>query len=171
MVTKTKTAGSAHSTSEKTLETLFSEALELVNQKENDQATTALEALVAEAVSQGQLGLARSARNYLLVLKSRKEAPEDFLANPELAAQVLLNRGAADEALALLDKVLKTDSQDARLFYLKATAHAQKDEAEASAEALKQAVQLNQDFLHQFRLERDFDHVRSFAAFVSNGLD
>jgi predicted Zn-dependent protease len=171
MVTKPKTAGSAHSTTEKSLEAMFSEAIDLADRKDYDKALVALTALAAEAAVQGQLGMARSAKNYILALQARTEKPDNFIAKPELAAQVLLNRGAAAEALALLDEALKADGQDARLFYLKATAHAQLEDAEVSAQALKQAVRLNQDFLHQFRLERDFDRVRSLAPFVSNGLD
>jgi predicted Zn-dependent protease len=171
MPTKTKTAGSAHPTPEKSLEGLFSEALELVHHQQHDKAIAALEALLVEAGSHGQVGMAHSVRTYLSALKSRSEKKADTPTTPELAAQLALNRGAADEALDLLGKALATHSQDARLFYLKATAHAQKDEADAAAEALKQAVTLNQDFLHQFRLERDFDRVRSASAFISLGLE
>ena len=171
MPTKTKTAGSTHPVSEKSLEVMFSEALELVYQQRYDTAIPALEHVQAEAANQGRVGMARSAKNYVLALNARLEKKEETPAKPELAAQLALNRGAVDEALDLLGKVLTASTQDARLFYLKATAHAQKDEADASAEALKQAVALNQDFLHQFRLERDFDRIRSASAFVSLGLE
>lgn len=171
MATKTKTTGSAQSAPEKSLEALFSEALELMNQKQYDKAIAALEEVHVGAKNHGQVGMARSARNYIAGLQSRNEKKEEVSAGPELAAQILLNRGAADEALELLDKAVKVNGQDARLFYLKATAHAQKGEPDAAAEALKQAVALNQDFLHQFRLERDFDRVRSSASFVSLGLE
>lgn len=171
MATKTKTAGSTNSTPEVNLEGMFSDALDLVKQKHYDKAIAALEALQIEAGKHGMVAMARSARTYLAGLRpsdQKAAAPQD---RPELAAQVLLNRGAADEALELLDKALKTHDQDARLHYLKATAHAQKNEPEAAAEAMRQAVALNQDFLHQFRLERDFDGVRSAGAFAALGLE
>jgi tetratricopeptide (TPR) repeat protein len=171
MATKTKTAGSTTSAPEKTLEGLFSEALDLVDQKAYDKALVALEALRLEAGKQGQISMARSARNYIAALQLRTQVKAVTPTDPELAAQLLLNCGAADEALALLDKAIKTDGQDARLFYLKATAHAQKDEAEAAAEAIRQSVALNQDVVHQFRLERDFDRVRSSAPFLALGLE
>lgn len=171
MATKTKTPGSTNSAPDKTLEGKFSEALDLVEQKHYDKAIAALEALQLEAGKHGMIAMARSARNYIMALQSRTQKEAELLTNPELAAQFFLNRGAADEALALLDRALKTHDQDARLFYLKATAHAQKDEAEAASEAIRQAVSLNQDFLHQFRLERDFDRVRSSAPFVALGLE
>jgi tetratricopeptide (TPR) repeat protein len=171
MATKTKTAGSTTSAPEKTLEGLFSEALDLVDQKAYDKALVALEVLRLEAGKQGQISMARSARNYIAALQLRTQAKDETPVKPELAAQLLLNHGAADEALALLDKAIKTHGQDARLFYLKATAHAQKDEAEAAAEAMRQSVALNQDVVHQFRLERDFDRVRSSAPFLALGLE
>lgn len=171
MATKSKTVGSASPAPGKSLEDLLAEALELVNQKPQDKAMAALEAVLAEAGKQGAISIARTAGNYLKALKARTAPAEEAIAKPELAAQVLLNRGAADEALALLDKALKTHGQDARLFYLKATAHAQKDEAEPAAEAIRQAVALNQDFLHQFRLERDFDRIRYTASFTTLGLE
>jgi tetratricopeptide (TPR) repeat protein len=171
MATKTKTAGSTNSTPEKNMSGMFSEALDLMDQKQHDKAIVALEAVRIEAGKLGMISMARSAKNYILALQALTQKPEEASANPELDAQLSLNRGAVDEALALLDKALKQHDQDARLFYLKATAHAQKDEAEAAAEALRQAVSLNQDFLHQFRLERDFDRVRSSASFVALGLE
>ena len=171
MVTKSKTPGSTNSAPDKNLEGMFSEALNLVDQKHYDKAIAALEALQAEAGKHGMIAMARSARNYIMALQSRTQQEEETSTNPGLTAQLSLNRGAADEALELLNKALKTHGQDARLFYLKATAHAQKAETEAAAEAIRQAVSLNQDFLHQFRLERDFDQVRSSASFMALGLE
>jgi Flp pilus assembly protein TadD len=171
MATKTKTAGSTNSAPELNLEGKFSEALDLVDLNKHDEAIIALEALRAEAGKHGMVAMARSAGIYLTALHARTHQQEEPTDRPELAAQLLLNRGASDEALELLDKALRTRDQDARLFYLKATAHAQKDEADSAAEAVRQAVSLNQDFLHQFRLERDFDRVRSSASFISLGLE
>ncbi len=171
MATKTKTPGSTNSAPDQNLAGMFSEALDLVNQKHYDRAIAALEELQIEAGKHGMVSMARSARNYITALQSHTQKLEATPTNPELAAQLSLNRGAADEALLILDEALKIHGQDARLFYLKATAHAQKDEAEAAAEAIRQAVSLNQDFLHQFRLERDFDRVRSSASFAALGLE
>ena len=171
MATKTKTAGSTNPTPDINLEGMFSEALDLVDQKHYDKAIAALEVLLAEASKQGRVGMARSARIYLASLKTRTQSAAELPCQPELDAQLLLNCGSADEALTLLDNAITTQSQDARLFYLKATAHAQKEEPEAAAEAIRQAVALNQDFLHQFRLERDFDRIRSSSAFSALGLE
>lgn len=171
MATKTKTTGTTISAPAKTLEGMFSDALALVEQKHDDKALVALEAVQAEAGRQERLDLVRSAGCYVKALQARHRKEDGTPVNPELAAQLSLNRGAADEALELLDRVLKTQSQDGRLFYLKATAHAQKNETEAAAEALHQAVALNQDFLHQFRLEQDFDRIRSTAPFLTLGLE
>src|SRR5512145_93194 len=101
MPTKTKTAGSTNSTPAKSLETLFSEALELVNQKHHDKAIAAFEALLAEVADHGHVGMARSVRNYLSVLRAKAEKTADVAATPVLEAQVWLNRGEADHALEL----------------------------------------------------------------------
>ncbi len=167
MATNTKHSGSTHAE----LEKLFSGALELVNQKQHDKAVAALERVASEAVQAGHVALARVAKNYLTALQVHSQPKADIKASPELEAQVLLNRGDWDQALALLEKALGGKAQDARLLYLKATALALKEDAPGSAEALKQAVALNPDLVHQFRLEKDFDRVRSAAPFVSAGLD
>ena len=171
MATKTKTAGPTNAAPDKKLEGMFSEALDLVDQKVYDKALLALEALQVEAGKLGMVSMARSARNYISAIKVRTQKLDEAPVLPQLDAQIFLNLGKPDEALAMLDKALKTHGQDARLFYLKASAHAQKDEAEPAAEAIQQAVTLNQDFLHQFRLERDFDRVRSAASFTALGLE
>lgn len=171
MKTNTKIDGSTNPASEVNLDARFSGALDLVYQDRHDEAATALEALEAEAGKLGMVAMARSARTYLAAMRSCEKKKEEPALKPELDAQLCLNRGASDEALELLNEALKTQNQDARLFYLKATAHAQKDEAEPAAEAIRRAVSLNQDFLHQFRLERDFDRVRSSASFTALGLE
>jgi tetratricopeptide (TPR) repeat protein len=171
MSTKSKTAGSTLSVPERPLEALFSEALALINENQHDKAITALESLVAEAKARGQVGLARSAGNRLAALRARSENKADVSVDPVLEAQICLNRGASDQALELVDKALKADGRDARLYYLKAIAHAQKEEAESAAAAAKQAIALNQELMHQYRLEKDFDRVRSSSAFVSLGMD
>jgi tetratricopeptide (TPR) repeat protein len=150
---------------------MFSEALTLLGENQYDKAITALEGVVAEAKTLGHVGLARSAANRLAALRARSEKKATGSMNPVLEAQILLNCGASDQALDLVGKALKADAGDARLFYLKAIAHAQKEEAEAAAADVKQAIALNQELMHQYRLEKDFDRVRSSSAFVSLGMD
>lgn len=171
MATNTSTAGFENPLSELNLEGTLSEALELVGQHRCDQAAALLETLKAAAEAQGKVSLARTARVYLAAMQARTQETAGPDCQPELGAQVLLNRGKVDEALKLLEPAIKAHGKDARLFYLKATAHALRDEAEASAEALRHAVSLNQEFLHQFHLERDFDRVRMSAPFASFGMD
>jgi predicted Zn-dependent protease len=171
MVTKTKTTASGTPASSMDLEARYTEALALVGRKDTAQAKAMLEALLEDATSQGHVSLARAARVYLANLASREEKKAEVVPAPELAAQVHLNRGETDEALALLDKALAERPREARLFYLKATAHALKDQAPESAEALRQATALNPDYIHQYRLEKDFDRVRHLAPFVTLGVD
>lgn len=171
MPTKPKTAGSTSVATERPLETMFSEALALVSQDHHDKAIAALEAVVAEAKAHGQVGMARSASNHLIALRARSEKKPAETGSPLLEAQISLNRGEADQALAVIEKALKSDGNDARLHYLKAVAFAQKEDAESAAAALKQALGLNQELMHQFLLEKDFDRIRYSAAFNSLGTD
>ncbi len=171
MSTKSKTAGSTSVASERPLETMFSEALALVGQNQHDKAIAALEAVVTEAKAHGQVGMARSAANHVAALRARSEKKQADGGDPVLAAQLTLNRGEADEALAVIEKGLKADGKDARLHYLKAIAYAQKEDAESAAAAMKQALGLNPELMHQYRLERDFDRVRPSAAFAALGMD
>ena len=162
-----KNSETGHSASEKTLEERYSESLELVNSGRLDTANAALEALQTEALAQGKLGMVRSIRNYLAAIQARTKPQGELAACPELTAQISLNKGDVDGALAILDAALEHTDKDARLFYLKALALAIKEQIEDAAEALRRAIALNHDFVHQFRLERDFDSVRSTASFAS----
>ena len=173
MATNTKTAGSANPPSEMNLEEAFSEALDLVNQNKREQALAVFEALKAQAEARGRVAMARSARTYLAALQAGPQAKAVPAGKPEpqLEAQVYLNRGEAEHALKILDPAIKAQGQDARLHYLKATAHAQRDETEAAAESLRQAVALDPEFMHQYRLERDFDRVRATSTFAALGMD
>ena len=171
MTIETKTDGSAVPASGANLEERFAAALDLLYRNRRDEAVTALEAMEIEAGKSGQVAMARAARTYLTALRSHGEPKEVPVVQPEMAAQLCLNRGETDGALALLDKALATQDKDARLFYLKAIAHAQKDEAEAAAAAIRRAASLNPDILHQVHLEPDFDRIRSTSFFAALGMD
>lgn len=165
MATKAKTTGNPDSVDSRTPESAFSQALVLLDAGKRDEGVKALEALERETTAAGKLGLARAIRVRLAALQAEtgREAVE---AAPALEAQVLLNRQNPEAALTVIDKGLKVKADDARLLYLKALAFAQQDSVEASAMALGEALKHEPTLIHQFRNERDFDHVRGEAAFA-----
>ena len=168
----TKAKNDATSTSPKgqqpgdALRAQFAQALAQVDAGKLKEAAAAFEGLLAACREQGEFGLLRSARNYLAAIQKRQEKPAEAAPEPGAEAVLLLNRRDADGALAVLDKALKTHRDCASLHFLKATAHAQKGEAEASAGSLKQALELDGAFLFQYRSEPDFEVMRRSACFA-----
>ncbi len=144
---------------------LLSKAVSLVEAKKFDEAAPALEALAKAAAERGLLGLERTVRTYQALLPPKEGRPQSAEA-PELEIQLKLNARDFDGALALADKALKTRATNAQLHYLRATALAKKEQAEASAEALKKAIDLDPVFLFIYRLESDFDAIRRQAAYA-----
>ena len=165
MATKAKTAGNTSSTGARVLEDVFSDALGLLAAGKRDEALAAFASLESAAAAAGKLALARAARMRIVVLEAvpQEAAPS----SPGLEAQVFLNRQEPDTALPVLEKALSANDHNAHLLYLKALALAQKHQAEASAQVLQQAFRLDESLVFQFRNERDFDRVRSDAAFAN----
>lgn len=143
----------------------LTKAIALVEGKKHTEAAAALEALGKAATQHGLLGLERTVRTYqsLLPAKAEKAKGSD---HAEMEIQVLLNRRDAG-ALAAADKALKATPGNAQLHYLKAAALAQKGEAEASADCLKKALELNGDLLFIYQLEPDFEPMRRHASFAA----
>jgi tetratricopeptide (TPR) repeat protein len=141
-------------------------AIALVEQKKFVEAEPAFAALLASATQYGILGLERTVRTYqsLLAQKTTKQAPA---AAPELEALLLINRGEGDAALSILEKALKTHAGQAKLHYLRGLVLARKANAEASAEALKKAFELDSEFVFVYGLETDFDPMRRQPAFAA----
>lgn len=167
MATKAKTSGTPSNAPAGAPEAALAEALKLFHEGKAEAARTALEGLLEKAREQGSLGLERTAQIHLKALESRMGAKKPAEAtNPEGEAQVLLNRREGQEALSLLDAALAKQPTRAQLSFLKAVALAQLGQAEASAEALNRAIELDAAFLHIFRLETDFDDIRATAPFA-----
>jgi hypothetical protein len=166
MATKAKNTGNSDSISSRPLESVFSDALGLLDAGKRKEAIQALTVLEGEAVAAGKIGFARAVRVRLTALHAAADDTEVTQAAPALEAQVHLNRQDPDAALVVIEKGLKKAVADARLHYLKALAFAQKNQAEVSAEALGEALKHEPTLIHQFRNERDFDRVRGEAAFA-----
>lgn len=167
MATKAKTAGSTSSAAPRSLEEIFSDGINLLNAGKHSEAIAVFQEVEAEASTQGRVAMVRAAKMRIAALSAQDEKPGSIQAAPELEALIHLNRGESDEALKLIEKLLKTQNEDGRVHYLKAIALAQKQDAEASASALKIALQLDSNLIHLFRNERDFDQIRAQAPFAS----
>lgn len=144
----------------------LAKAITLMESHKHAEAAPAFEALAKAATERGLYGLERTVRTYQQLLPA-KDAKGKGEAHPEMDIQVLLNRRDAAAAIAAADKALKAHPDRAQLHYLKAAALAQKGEAEASADSLKQALQLNADLLYTYQLEADFEPMRRQAAFAA----
>jgi len=168
MATKTKTSETSASEPVPAVETVFSEGLEQFNAGNLVAAGTAFRFVQEEALKQERLGLVRTVRGYLAALEARLQ---DQTALPtetaEMSAQLLLNQKSPEAALEGLGKALVLQPQRATLHYLKAVAHAQLEQAQEAADALAKAVELDADFLFQFRLEPDFDGLRHSGPFAA----
>lgn len=163
MVTKAKTA--ATPAAEASLESRLSEAISLAGSN-REQAVSAFEAIAAEASANGQVSLARTARNYLESLNRKQAGASTAKPSAELEASVLLNGRRSEEALTLMDKALAADKARPTLCYLKALALVQMSRFEESAEALRQALTLDPSLKHQYLMEPDFNPARRQACFV-----
>ena len=168
MATKTKTSETSASAPVPSVEQTFSEGLEHLDAGRLIEASTAFKFVLAQAMEQERLGLGRTARGYLAAVDARlREQGKPGEETPELTAQLLLNQKQAEVALAGLDLALAAQPERATLHYLKAVGHAQLEQGQESADALAKAVELDPDYLFQFRLEPDFDALRHSGAFAA----
>ena len=151
----------------KALDSQLTKALGLVGSKHYAEAMEIFKALVGPAKEAGNIALQRTLHNYLVVCERKTNKAPKAAAGPEGDAQWLLNKKDSLGALALLEKSIKAAPTSGILQFLKATAHAQLGDAEASAEALNRSMLLNGDLLHLYRLETDFDTVRNMAPFAA----
>jgi tetratricopeptide (TPR) repeat protein len=151
----------------KAIDSQLTKALGLVESKHFDEAMEIFKGLVGPAKEAGNIALQRTLHNYLVVCEHKTAKAPKGTASPEGEAQWLLNKKDSNGALALLEKSIKAAPTSGILQFLKATAHAQLGDAEASAEALNRCLLLNGDLIHLYRLETDFDAVRNMAPFAA----
>lgn len=144
----------------------FTKALKLVQTGKNPEAAKALEALAQEAQEAGDWSMKRRAQVYLSLVDSKIHPPKAAMADPITEIQACLNRGETDEAIKLSEKALKSHPTNGSLHYLRAVAFAQAENADASAESLKKAVELDGDFVFQWFMEPDFNPIRKSPLFA-----
>jgi len=143
----------------------LTKALKLVQTGKHPEAAKALEALAQEALATGDWAMKRRAGVYLSLVDSKIHPPKAAAADAITEIQACLNRGETEEAIKLSDKAIKAHPTKGALHYLRAVAFAQAENAEASADSLRKAVELDGDFLFQWFMEPDFNPIRKSPLF------
>ncbi|WP_243285925.1 hypothetical protein [Geothrix terrae] len=144
----------------------FAKAVKLVDGGKYAEAVKALDTLMEEARAAGDWAVKRRAEVYRALAESKLHPPKAATADAITEIQACLNRRDADGALKLLEKAIKTHPAQGNLHYLRAVAFAQAENAEASAESMKKAVELDGDLLFQWHMEPDFNSVRKSPLFA-----
>lgn len=85
----------------------------------------------------------------------------DFL----FLAQMKINRSDFEAAVKLLEKALELRKEEARVYYLMATAYVQNNQAEEGLEALKKAIQKDKSMAIMAQNEPDFEPIREDKRF------
>ncbi|HJW72233.1 MAG TPA: hypothetical protein VJ486_05205 [Geothrix sp.] len=143
----------------------FTKALKLAEGGKHAEAVKALEALIKEAQAAGEWGLKRRAQVYLALSEAKLNPAKIGVTDAVSEIQACLNNHDSAGALKLLEKAIKSHPTHAVLHYLKAVAHAQSDQVEASAENLKKAMELDHDLVFQWHMEPDFNAIRKSSLF------
>lgn len=171
MATKAKTDGATNQPASagdvpSALPAAFEKALALLDGGKAAQAIQAFEALVADAQAAGEWAVKRRAQVYLALAQGKADPAAPAQADPLTEIQARLNQRDTGEAHRLLDKALKGTPNQGVLHYLRAIAHAQAENAEASADALKRALELDRDLVFQWHMDKDFDPIRKSPLFA-----
>lgn len=144
----------------------FAKAVKLVEGGKYAEAVKALDTLMEEARVGGDWAIKRRSEVYRALAESKLHPPKAATPDAITEIQACLNRRDTDGALKLLEKAIKTHPAQGNLYYLRAVAFAQAENAEASADSLKKAVELDGDLLFQWHMEPDFNAVRKSPLFA-----
>jgi tetratricopeptide (TPR) repeat protein len=161
---KPKPAPAQHQSSP--LNEALAKALKLLQGAKYPEAGKALEALLQDAQAAGDWTMKRRAQVYLALVDSKLNPPKAAAADPITEIQACLNRRDTDGAIKLSEKALKGHPNQGVLHYLRAIAFAQAENADASAECMKKAVELDGDFVFQWFMEPDFNPIRKSPLFA-----
>ena len=144
----------------------FAKAVKLVDSGKHAEAAKALETLMQQAQAAGDWTVKRRAQVYLALAESKLHPAKAASLDPVVEIQACLNRREADEALKQVEKALKGHPAKGILHYLKAVAFAQAENAEASADSLKKALELDGDLVYLWHMEPDFNGIRKSPLFA-----
>ncbi len=140
-------------------------AIKLVDSGKHAEADKALETLMQEAQAAGDWPMKRRAQVYLALTQAKLHPAKVVAADATTEIQACLNRREPDEAIKLSEKALKGHPSQGSLYYLRAVAFAQAENADACAESLKKACELDPDFVFQWYMEPDFNPIRKSPLF------
>ena len=146
---------------------VYEKGLKALQRKHYEVAATAFRAVLAQFPEERELH--ERARLYLNVCE-RETGPQAkrprSVDERILAATVALNRRDVDEALSLLGGTASSHRKHDHLQYMLALAHALRNDVEAAAEHLAQAIALNPTNRLQAKQEPDFDSIRGTQPFL-----
>jgi tetratricopeptide (TPR) repeat protein len=148
------------------LATAFTKALKLVGSGKHTEAAKALATLAVDAQAADNWPMKRRAQVYLALCESKLHPAKAVGVDPITEIQACLNHRHTDEAIKLSEKALKNHPTKGSLHYLRAVAFAQAENAEASAESLKKAMELDANFVFQWHMEPDFNSIRKSPLFA-----
>lgn len=143
----------------------LSKGVKLVDSGKFAEAIKVLEPLLQEAQATGDWAVKRRAQVYITLAQAKVAPPKTVPVDSVVEVQAHLNRREGEAALALLDKLIKENPTVGTLHYLRAVALAQAENAEAAADALKKALELDSDLVFLWHMEPDFSAMRKSALF------
>ncbi len=139
---------------------LYNQGIKDFRKDDYDKALASFKELVAAYPEEHEL--VDRARVYISICergpKKESISPrniEDYL----FYAQMRINQGDHQTALKLLEKALELKREEARVFYLMATAYVQAGQVEDGLEALKKALQKDKSLAVMAQNEPDFESI------------
>jgi len=139
---------------------LYNQGIKDFRKNDHDKALASFKELVETYPEEHEL--VDRAKVYISICErgSKKESIsprniEDYL----FYAQMRINQGDYPAALKLLEKALELKREEARIFYLMATAYVQAGQVEEGLESLKKALQKDKSLAVMAQNEPDFESI------------
>jgi tetratricopeptide (TPR) repeat protein len=146
------------------LESRLAEAIKMVSENNAVSAIPHFEAVAKEAIEIDNYSLAKIARSYIVHEQNKSVVPLKPV--PIHEAVFLLNDKQPEAALEKIEQILKRESSNANVHYLKALALAETQQMELAAECLKRAIELEPTLQYVYKLEPDFRQCRNVPCFA-----
>jgi len=139
---------------------LYNQGIKEFRKEDYDKALSSFESLLEKYPEEHEL--IDRAKVYMSICKRGKKqeviSPKnisDFL----FFAQMKINQSDFDGAIKLLEKALELKREEARVYYLMATAYVQNGQKEEGLEALKKAIQKDKTVAIIAQNEPDFEPI------------
>jgi tetratricopeptide (TPR) repeat protein len=150
---------------------LYEQAVQALQNRSYAEASARLRAVLDDFPDESDLH--ERVRLYLKICERQvtpAEATPRSVQERLYAATLALNAGAIDVALAHLQTVLREEANNDHALYMQALAYISRNELEAAALSLQQAIALNPENLGLARREPDFEALRQHPE-ISRMLD